>query len=195
MNTKETDRSLLEKKVSSEKVFSGNLLHVYRDKVKLPDGSISHREWIDHPGACAVLPVFETGEVQLVKQFRYPLRQNFLEVPAGKIDPGEDPLVTAKRELEEESGIRGKHWVALGGLHPCIGYTNEIIYLYLTWELDVSDNHVDHDEFLKPVRLPFAEAIRLAYSGDITDGKTIANILRAAKWWKEHAPFPVDVAL
>ncbi len=191
MNTKDTDHSLLEKKLDSEKIFSGNLLHVYRDKVQLPDGSTSHREWIDHPGASAVLPVFESGEVQLVKQFRYPLRQNFLEVPAGKIDAGEDPLVTAKRELEEESGIRGAHWVSLGGFHPCIGYTNEIIYLFLTWGLEVSDNRVDDDEFLKQVRLPFEKVIEAVYNGDITDGKTIANILRGAKWWQENKPFPV----
>ena len=195
MNTKETDHSLLEKQLASEKIFSGNLLHVYKDKVELPDGSTSYREWIDHPGACAVLPVFETGEVQLVKQFRYPLRQNFLEVPAGKIDPGEDPLVTAKRELEEESGVSGKNWVALGGFHPCIGYTNEIIYLYLTWNLQVSDNHVDKDEFLKPVRMPFAKAVEASINGEITDGKTITNILRAAKWWMDNAPFPIELKL
>jgi ADP-ribose pyrophosphatase len=193
MNTKETDQSLLEQKLESEKIFSGNLLHVYKDKVRLPDGTTSHREWIDHPGASAVLPVFESGEVQLVKQFRYPLRQNFLEVPAGKIDPGEDPLVTAKRELEEESGIRAKHWVDLGGFHPCIGYTNEIIYLYLAWDLEVSDNRVDEDEFLKPVRISFAKAVEAAFNGEITDGKTITNILRGARWWMDNAPFPISL--
>ncbi len=195
MNTKETDPALIEKQLSTQKIFSGNLLHVYKDKVLLPDGSTSYREWIDHPGASAVLPVFETGEVQLIRQFRYPLQRSFLEVPAGKIDAGEDPLVTAKRELVEESGIRGKHWVSLGGFHPCIGYTNEIIYLYLTWGLEVSDNHVDDDEFLKPVRMPFGKAIEAALSGEITDGKTITTILRAAKWWAENAPFPLKLSI
>lgn len=195
MNTKETDHSLEEKSLSSQKIFSGNLLHVYKDEVRLPDGSTSHREWIDHPGACAVLPIFRSGEVQLVKQFRYPLRQNFIEVPAGKIDPGEDPLVTAKRELEEESGIRAKNWVPLGGYHPCIGYTNEKIYLYLAWDLEVSEICVDEDEFLKPVRIPFVDAITEVFSGEITDGKTMANILRGAKWWMENAPFPVALKL
>ena len=195
MNSKETDHSLFESKISSEKIFSGALLHVYKDKVSLPDESTSYREWIDHPGASAVLPVFESGEVQFVKQFRYPLRQNFIEVPAGKIDAGEDPLITAKRELEEETGIKGKKWVSLGLFHPCIGYTNEAIYLYVAWDLEVSDNHMDDDEFLKPVRLPFKKAVEAAFSGELTDGKTITCVLRAAKWWKENHPFPVDTGI
>ncbi len=193
MNTKETDKSLLEKKIQSEKIFSGTLLHVYRDQVLLPDGETSVREWIDHPGASAILPVFESGHVQLLKQFRYPLQRNFLEVPAGKIDRGEDPLVAAKRELEEETGIHGKNWISLGEFYPCIGYTNEVIYLYVTWDLDVSDNRVDDDEFLKPVRIPFQKAIDKVYSGEISDGKTVVNILRAAHWWKQHTPFPLSI--
>ncbi|MDG5767005.1 NUDIX hydrolase [Balneolales bacterium ANBcel1] len=193
MNAKESPRSLEEKRISSEKIFSGTLLHVYRDQARLPDGGSSVREWIDHPGASAVLPVFETGEVQLVRQFRYPLQEHFLEVPAGKIDPGEDPMVTAKRELKEEAGVRGNRWLSLGPFHPCIGYTNEVIHLYLAWELETFENHVDEDEFLEPVRLPFKEAVSMALNGELTDGKTVTNILRGAHWWKKHAPFPVDL--
>ncbi len=193
MNTKETDRKLVEKPIHSEKIFSGTLLHVYRDQAELPDGRTSVREWINHPGACAVLPVFENGDVQLIRQFRYPLRELFTEVPAGKIDPDEEPLVTAKRELEEESGIRGENWISLGAIHPCIGYTNEVIHLYLAWDLQVSDNNVDEDEFLQPLRIPFWNAVEQALSGEITDGKTITAILRAARWWKENEPFPVKL--
>lgn len=195
MNTKETDHSLLEKKIDSEKVFSGTLLHVYKDRVVLPNGKTSVREWVDHPGASAVLPVFESGEIQLIKQFRYPLRENFLEVPAGKIDSGEDPLVAAKRELVEESGVEGRHWTLLGDFHPSIGYTNEVIYLYVTWGLERYENSVDDDEFVTPVKMQFQEAIDAVFSGSITDGKTIANILKAAKWWKDNGPFPINLAL
>lgn len=195
MNTKDTRHSLIEKQISSEKVFSGTLLHVYKDQAELPDGSSSVREWIDHPGASAVLPVFESGEVQLVRQFRYPLQEVFTEVPAGKIDPGEDPLITAKRELEEEAGVRAKNWTSLGKFHPCIGYTNEIIHLYLAWGLETFDNHVDEDEFLHPVRMPFQEALSGVINGKITDGKTITAIMRAASWWKTNHPFPLDLKL
>ncbi|MEX0679956.1 MAG: NUDIX hydrolase [Balneolales bacterium] len=193
MNTKETDQSLLERKISSDNVYSGTLLHVFKDRVTLPNGNESVREWIDHPGASAVLPVFKNGDIQLVKQHRYPLHQNFLEVPAGKIDPGEDPLDTAKRELEEECGIRGMQWISLGLFHPSIGYTNEVIYLYLTWNLEVKDNRVDDDEFVKPVRMPFQKAVNDAFRGEISDGKTITNILRAAHWWNDNGPFRLDI--
>ncbi len=194
MNTKETDFSLFEKKIRSQTVFSGTLLEVKKDHVTLPDGRESAREWIEHPGASAVLPVFESGEVQLVKQFRYPVGENFLEVPAGKIDAGEDPLVTAKRELKEEAGIRGYHWASLGLFHPSIGYTNEVIHLYVTWGLESFDNNADEDEFVKPVRLPFQVAIDEVFRGGITDGKTMTNVLKAAKWWKEHHPFPIRLS-
>lgn len=195
MNTKETGDSLVEKKINSEKVFSGTLLHVFKDTVSLPDGSRSVREWIDHPGASAVLPVFENGDVQLLKQFRYPLKKTFLEVPAGKIDSGEDPLVTARRELLEETGIRGRHWQALGTFHPGIGYSNEVIYLYVTWGLDITENSVDKDEFVNPVRMSFQNALEGVFNGEISDGKTITNIMRAAKWWKEMRPFSVSLSM
>lgn len=194
MNAKESDNSLFEKTITSDKIFSGTLLHVYKDQVLLPDGKQSGREWIDHPGAAAILPVLQNGDVQLVRQFRYPLKQDFLEVPAGKIDSGEDPFVTAKRELHEESGVSAGQWVSLGAFHPCIGYTNEVIYLYLAWDLELSANHVDADEFLAPVRVPFYQAVNAVHSGDITDGKSIALLLKAEKWWQQNAPFKISTS-
>ncbi len=195
MKKKKKEYSLLEKKISSERVFSGNLLQVYKDRVLLPDGRASEREWIKHPGASAVLPVFESGEVQLLKQFWYALRIKFLEVPAGKIDPGEEPIRTAKRELEEECGVRARHWTSLGVLYPGIGYSNEVIHLYLAWGLEVHDNSADDDEFVEPVRVLFKNAVEQTLNGEITDAKTIITILRAAKWWKENAPFPIRLTM
>lgn len=189
---KHTEIKLAETTINSKKVYSGSLIHAFKDKVRLPDGRQSVREWIDHPGASAVLPVFGNGEVQLIRQFRYPLKQTFLEVPAGKIDEGEEPLVTAKRELEEESGIRAKSWAPLGKFHPCIGYTNEVIYLYVAWDLEVAESKTDQDEFVAQVKMPFANAVEKVLRGSISDGKTITTIFRAANWWKKNKPFPVS---
>lgn len=184
--------TLDEKTINSTLVFSGNLLQVFKDEVQLPDGKKSTREWIQHPGACAVLPVYENGDVLLLNQFRYPLKKDFIEVPAGKIDSGEPPLTTAKRELEEETGLRGKKWVSLGTYHPCIGYADEIIYLYLTLELTQKEIQVDPDEFVLPLRMPFHKALEKVSDGIITDGKTIVNLLKAQKWWIENAPFHIS---
>ncbi|MDI6401902.1 NUDIX hydrolase [Balneolaceae bacterium ANBcel3] len=195
MNAKESKRYLEEKKINSTPVYKGNLLHVYKDRVELPDGKESEREWIDHPGASAVIPVFETGEIQLVRQFRYPVGKTFYEIPAGKIDRGEDPLAAAQRELLEETGIRGTHWVSLGIFHPVIGYSNEVIYLYLTWGIDQNQANADADEFVTPVKYPFQKAVDLVMNGEFTDGKTMAGIIKAANWWKKQGPFSIPLKL
>lgn len=191
MNAKETDQSLHEKRLYNEKIFSGSLLHVHKDTVELPDGSHSVREWIDHPGAAAVVPVFSSGEVQLVRQFRYPLGFSCLEIPAGKCDPGESSLTTAVRELEEEAGLLAEQWVDLGVFHPAVGYSNEAIQLYVAWDLKQGPNHTDDDEFLQLVRMPFTEALDACSSGTITDGKTMTALMLAARWWQQNRPFEV----
>ena len=195
MNSKETDQSLHEKKIYSKNIFSGTLLHVYKDTIELPDGSRSVREWIDHPGAAAVVPVFRNGDVQLVRQFRYPLGLSCLEIPAGKCDPGEAPYGTAVRELEEEAGLLAGKWVDLGVFHPAVGYSNEAIRLYLAWDLEQRDSHTDADEFLQLVRMPFSHAVETCASGKITDGKTITALMLAARWWQQNGPFEVDQLL
>lgn len=182
---------LVEQKVSSKEVFNGELLHVFADKAQLPNGNISIREWIKHPGASAVLPVFENGEVMLIKQFRYPLRKIFIEVPAGKLDEGESPESTAKREIEEEAGISFKSIHYLGPFYPSIGYTNEIIHLYTAWDLTSFDQKVDEDEFLLKHRITFREAVDMVHKGEISDGKTMVTILKAWHWWQENGPFNV----
>ncbi len=161
-------------------MYDGVLLHVRRDRVRLPDGGESVREWIDHPGATAVVPLFEDGSTMLIRQFRFPPNREFLEVPAGKFDrPGEDPEALGRRELREEVGLTAERWTRLGKTYPCIGYSNEVIHLYLAEGLTQGVQQVDEDEFVVPVRMPFAEAVRMAQDGEILDGKSCVAILMA----------------
>ncbi|HKJ33973.1 MAG TPA: NUDIX hydrolase [Balneolales bacterium] len=179
---------LLERKLNSRPVFSGRLLHVYKDTVELPNGEKTTREYIKHPGATAVLPVYQNGDVMLIKQFRYPLSQIFYEVPAGKIDAGEDPETTGIRELKEETGLVCNHLTYIGHFYPSIGYTDEIIHLYIAWSIEEKENNTDDDEFLIPVRIPFKETIQMVHRGEISDGKSIICLLRAWDWWEKNNP-------
>lgn len=182
---------LVERRISSKEVFNGRLLHVFFDEARLPDGTTSTREWIKHPGASAVLPVFENGDVMLVRQFRYPMAQIFWEVPAGKIDPDEDADSTARRELKEEAGLSCQGYHYIGHFYPGIGYSDEIIHLYTAWDIESFEQKVDEDEFLIKERLPFAEAVQMVHSGEISDGKTMVTLLRAWHWWQNEGPFSV----
>ncbi|SMO46673.1 NUDIX domain-containing protein [Fodinibius sediminis] len=182
---------LVERTISSKEVFSGRLLHVFFDEVSLPDGSRSTREWIKHPGAAAVLPVFENGDIMMVRQFRYPMGQIFLEVPAGKIDPCEEAGSTARRELKEEAGLTCEHYQYLGRFYPGIGYSDEIIHLYIAWDITSYEQQVDEDEFLLKKRLSFRKAVEMVHSGEIADGKSMVTLLRGWHWWQEHQPFSI----
>ncbi len=171
---------LTETTVSSEKLLSGHLLHVYRDQAQLPDGRRAVREWIEHPGASAVVPLFENGEVLLIRQFRYPPRRVFLEVPAGKLDKaGENPENTAHRELEEETGYRADTLVKLGATFPCIGYSNEIIHFFLAQGLHDGTRALSEGEHLDVVRMDFDEAVEWARRGEIADMKSALALLMA----------------
>ncbi|SHK02552.1 ADP-ribose pyrophosphatase [Rhodothermus profundi] len=165
---------------TSEQVFDGCLLKVYRDEVTLPDGRHSVREWINHPGASAVVPLFPDGTTVLVRQFRYPPRRFFLEVPAGKLDrPGEDPEAVARRELEEETGWRARTLIYLASLYPCIGYSNEIIHFFLARDLEPGRQQLAEGEWLDVVRMPLKEAIQKARQGEIADMKSTTALLLA----------------
>lgn len=186
-------RKLGEQKISSEHVFDGKLLQVYFDEVTLPDGNESTREWIKHPGASAVVPVFPDGTIMLLRQFRYPARKVFLEVPAGKLDPGESPESTAKRELLEESGLNCDNLIRTGSFYPAIGYADEIIYSFVAWGLDMQKSALDEDEFLLNYRVSFSDALDLVSNGEIQDAKTICTLYNAANWWKKHIPFAINL--
>ncbi len=171
---------LTERTIQSEQLVEGKLLKVYRDAVRLPNGAASIREWIDHPGAAAVVALFEDGATLLVRQYRYPARRAFLEVPAGKLDAvGEDPEAVARRELEEETGWKAGRLTRLAALYPCIGYSNEIIHLFLAEDLVGGTQDLGGGEFVEVVRLPFEAALAGARRGEIQDMKTTAALLLA----------------
>jgi ADP-ribose pyrophosphatase len=158
-------------------VFSGRLLEVHRDRVRLPDGSEGVREYIRHPGAVAIVALFADGRVLLERQFRYPVGRVFVEIPAGKLEPGEDHLETGKRELLEETGYVAREWRKLGHIHNAIGYSDEVIEIWLARGLELREQKLAEGEFLEVFSLPLAEAQAMARDGRITDVKTIAGLL------------------
>lgn len=175
------DAALLEIRQTSEQVYDGCLLKVHRDEVTLPDGSSGVREYIKHPGAVVILATLDNGKLLFERQFRYPVGQVFLELPAGKIDQGEPPLDTARRELREETGYKAKHWRHLGVMHPCIGYANERIDIFLAHGLVYVGTSRDAGEFLEVLELSLSDALMAVRDGEITDAKTLAALLWADK--------------
>jgi ADP-ribose pyrophosphatase len=170
-------KDLTEHFVSGERVFDGKLLKVHRDVVRLPDGSESAREYIRHPGAVAIVALFDDGRVLLERQFRYPQRREFIEIPAGKLEPNEPHLETAQRELAEETGYSAEQWTRLGVVHTAIAYTDESIELFLARKLSLGSARLDHGEFLETLTVPFDEAIAMVRDGRISDVKTVAALL------------------
>ncbi|GGP21315.1 NUDIX domain-containing protein [Silvimonas iriomotensis] len=170
------DQHLIETGIASERVFDGALLHINRDTVRLPDDSTATREYIQHPGAVMVIPVMDDGRLLMERQFRYPFKRVFLEFPAGKLDPNEDPLTCGKRELLEETGYTARHWRKLGVLHPIISYTSEEIHIFLAHGLEAGKAQLDEGEFLELVIKDQAELIAGIVDGSVTDGKTVAGM-------------------
>ena len=171
------DTHLIESEISSENVFKCVLLDVRKDKVRLPNGKQTVREYIVHPGAVVVLAFLDNGKLLFERQFRYPLRRVFLELPAGKIDPGEAILDTARRELLEETGHVASDWEYIGVMHPCIGYSDERIEIFAARELHrAAEKQLDHNEFLEVLELTPAEARAAVWDGRITDAKTITAL-------------------
>ena len=172
---------LIEKKISSEDIYDGCLLHVKRDTVELPNGKEAVREWIRHPGASAVLPLLPDGRVILVRQYRYPVEKVTLEVPAGKLDaPDEDPRICAERELAEETGYTAKSLTKLTTIATTVGFSNEYIHLYAAEDLVSGKQHTDEDEFINVVKVPLEEAVDMVRDGRIFDAKSAVSILLLA---------------
>jgi len=184
------DSDLIEHTIASEPVFDGKFLHVRRDTVRLPNGHETVREWITHPGAVVVLAILDNGKLLFEHQFRYPLQRVFLELPAGKIDAGEHILDTARRELREETGYKAKSWRHIATIHPCIGYSDERIEIFLAHGLSYVGHERDNEEFLEVIELSLADAIAAIRDGDITDGKTVAGLLWAEKIFSNAWPLP-----
>ena len=167
--------------LDSEDVFRGRLLHVKRDTVRLPDGSEATREYIVHPGAVMIVPRLPDGKLLFERQFRYPHQRVFIEFPAGKIDSGEDPLATAKRELLEETGYQAREWHVLVDVFNSPGFTNERVRIFLARGLERrpdSGYQREHEEkFLTTEWVPLAEAVRAALAGKLHNGEAITGLL------------------
>ena len=169
---------LFEKTLTSETKFEGRIIKVLRDTVELENGKTSAREVVCHNGGVCVAALTEQNEVLLVRQFRYPYKEVLLELPAGKLEKGEDPFEAAKRELEEECGLTAEHYTSLGEFYPTVGYDTEVIYTWVATGLKETHMHLDADEFLTPDRVPLQKAYEMVMSGEIKDGKTIAGVLK-----------------
>jgi ADP-ribose pyrophosphatase len=169
----QVDLHLKEVQVDSEVAYDGHFLKVQRDTVRLPDGKHSKREYIRHPGAVVVLPLLDDGSVLLERQFRYPLHDVFIEFPAGKIDPGEDPLACAKRELEEETGYTATDWRFVCTIHNAIAYSDEHLDIYLARGLTAGERRLDDGEFLETFIATVPEMLTWVREGKITDVKTV----------------------
>ncbi len=178
---KRDDSHLIETRVSSEPVFDGKLLHVRRDTVRLPDGTLATREHVVHPGAVLMVPVLPDGRLVVVRQYRYPLDRVFIEFPAGKLDPGETGLATAQRELIEEAGYTATTWTQLATIHTLISYTNERIEIFLAEGLTHVGAKLDAGEFLEVVVLGADEMLAALDRGEITDAKTVVALLLFAR--------------
>ena len=172
----EQNPHLAEIKTEGMLVYQGSFLQVEKDTVKLPNDHLTTREYIKHPGAVVILPLLDNGNIILERQFRYPLNQVFIELPAGKIDPGEDSLVCAKRELHEETGYTANHWKFLCTIHNAIAYSDEHLDIYLAKGLVAGDAQLDQEEFLEVFDAPLDDVLNWIKSGKITDVKTIIGV-------------------
>ena len=168
---------LKESKLSSEAIFQGIFLDVRKDEVELPNGKTSTREWINHPGAVCCVPILPDGKIALIRQYRYPVQEEMIELPAGKLDRGEEPEKCAVRELEEEIGYYPGKLTFLTHIHPAIGFANEKMWLYLAEDLEKTDLKLDEDEFLELIPTDLSEAVQMVWDRKISDVKTIIGLL------------------
>lgn len=182
---------LKETRLDSAVVYQGDFITVLKDRVRLPDGGTGMREHIDHPGAVAVLALLDNGNLLLERQYRYAPQREFVELPAGKIDRGEDILRCAQRELQEETGYVAREWTHLATMWPCIGYANERMEYFLARGLSHQGRRLDDGEFLEVFELSPAEAMEWIRQGRIDDSKTVLGLFWLEKLLKDW-PLPAS---
>ena len=166
------DTHLREERLSGEDIYGGIFLNMKRDKVSMPDGQVAVREYLTHPGAVAIVAILDDGRVLMERQYRYPIAKACIEIPAGKLDEGEDHLLCAKRELEEETGYTATKWSYIRRIHPVISYSTELIDIYLAEGLVPGKSHLDEEEFLDVFAAPLEQILGWIEEGEITDVKT-----------------------
>ncbi len=171
------DNHLIERKTASQEILKGHFLHAFRDTVQLPDGKLTSREYVVHPGAVMVIPMLDDGSLVMERQFRYPVGQVMIEFPAGKLDPGEDVLTCAKRELLEETGYSARQWARAGLLHPVISYSTEFIEVWFARGLQLHTRKLDEGEFLEVFTATTADLLNWCREGKVTDSKTLIGAL------------------
>ncbi len=186
----EADDHLVERLLDSTQVYQGHFLDVRRDRVTLPDGKTSHREYIRHPGAVMVVPLLDDGRLLMERQYRYPMARVMLEFPAGKLDAGEHPLDCGRRELLEETGYSAREWAYAGVLHNAIAYSDEGIHIYFARGLTRGAQQLDEGEFLELVTHSVEELDALAQRGELTDAKTLIGLLWLQRW--QQGGWPLD---
>lgn len=174
-----------EKMVSCEEKYRGKIIYVHRDVVELPDQTRGIREIVEHSGGVAIIPVDDNGDVWCVRQYRYAFESHMLEVPAGKLDEGEEPLACAIRELSEETGFTADHYTFLGELYPSPGYCKEILYLYLATGLKSGKAHLDEGEFLDVEKHSLSELVDMVMRNELPDAKTAMAIIKAERFLRE----------
>lgn len=175
-------RPLVESLVKKRSIYKGNAVTFRVDEVRLPNGKLATREFIDHPGAVGVVPLLEDGRVVLVRQYRHPVREITLELPAGKLNKGENALSCVRRELQEETGYTAQKISRLIDYWPTPAFASEVLHLFLAEGLVAGPVNPDEDEFLEVVDMPFEKALSLAKSGRIRDSKTVIGLLACAAW-------------
>ena len=178
MNQTQPEKDLIEEPVSSEEIYRGKIVHLFKDTVRLPNGKLATREVMRHPGAVCVVPLTEDNEVVMVRQFRHPFSKVLLEAPAGKLDPNEAPEDCARRELSEETGAEAGELTYIGDYYPSVAVLDVNIRLYVARKLTFHTQHTDEDEFLHVERILLSTLVEQVLSGEICDGKTQAAILK-----------------
>ena len=179
------DAAHFEKTLTSEVLFEGRVVTLTKDTALLENGKTATREVVHHHGGACIVPYFEDGTICMVRQFRYAMQQELWELPAGKLEKGEDPFLAAQRELEEECGVTAERFINLGVLYPTVGYDSEKIYIWAAKGLKPTSQHLDDGEFLDVAALPFDDVLQMVMTDEIRDSKTVTAMLKYA-WLRQR---------